>query len=42
MKKILHSETMFTGIGLLMGGLLFKFIFEIINPKTKKDVKNNH
>lgn len=76
MKKILHSETIFTGIGyalgallgyayylnfpctdgcaltsspfgtaligLLMGGLVFQFIFEIINPKTKKDVKNNH
>jgi hypothetical protein len=76
MKKILRSETIFTGIGytlgalmgyvyylnypckdgcaltsspigtaligLLIGGLVFQSIFEIINPKNKKDVKNNH
>jgi hypothetical protein len=29
-------------MGLLLGGLVFQFIFEIINPKNKKDVKNNH
>jgi len=27
---------------LLLGGTVFQFIFEIINPKNKKDVKNNH
>ncbi len=76
MKKILHSEKYFTGVGyligailgyvyfklfpcttgcalrstpyatmllgLLLGGTIFQFIFEIINPKNKKDVKNNH
>jgi hypothetical protein len=29
-------------LGLLLGGTVFQFIFEIINPKNKKDVKNNH
>jgi hypothetical protein len=29
-------------MGLLIGGAIFQFIFEIINPKNKKDVKNNH
>lgn len=72
MKKILRSETIFTGIGytlgallgyfyymyypcttgcaitsspvgttligLLLGGLVFQFIYEIINPKSKRNV----
>ncbi|MEN9743071.1 MAG: hypothetical protein RLZZ65_876 [Bacteroidota bacterium] len=29
-------------MGLLVGGLVFQYLFEIINPKNKKDVKNNH
>jgi hypothetical protein len=29
-------------MGLLLGGIVFQFLFEFINPKNKKDVKNNH
>ena len=29
-------------MGLLLGGIVFQFLYEFINPKNKKDVKNNH
>jgi hypothetical protein len=29
-------------IGLLLGGTIFQYLFEIINAKNKKDVKNYH
>lgn len=29
-------------MGLLLGGIVFQYLFEIINPKNKRDVKNNH
>jgi hypothetical protein len=29
-------------MGLLLGGIVFQYLFEIINTKNKRDVKNNY